>query len=174
MDTCSEWRIVKRNNSECIIIMDNEKALRGFTMVLIRMIGALVTSFIISLLVVWIGNSSLNQSETNPDSTSFIVELLVFFIPITFVFLVIAVPYSLFVDRWMKGLQWSRLNRERFAALLYIAGGAISLLTISLLMSHYIQTDSMKWMLVLGGLMSLTYFIVVRILEFIFRMIKRG
>ena len=143
-------------------------------MVWIRMISALVTSFIISLVVVLSGNNSVNQSETNLDSTSFIVELLVLFIPITFVFLVIAVPYSLFVDRWTKGLQWSRLSRERFAALLYIAGGAISLLTISLLMSHSIRLVSIRWMSVLGGLMSLTYFIVVRILVFIFRKIKRG
>src|SRR5690606_18702759 len=56
------------------------KGCKGIIMVLIRMISALVTSFIISLVVVWIGNNLVNQSEANLDSTSFIVELLVLFI----------------------------------------------------------------------------------------------
>ena len=135
--------------------------------VILRMLSAITTSLFISITIIWEENVLTSQQLESVNYSSFTVSLLIIFIPLTLLFLIFGVPYSIFVDQRMKAVRINRVIREIIIMLMYAIGGVISVVLFTVMLSWNFQVFDNLWLLLIGGLMALAYYIVLRVMEFI-------
>jgi len=131
------------------------------------MLSAITTSLFISITIIWEENVLTSQQLESVNYSSFTVSLLIIFIPLTLLFLIFGVPYSIFVDQRMKAVRINRVIREIIIMLMYAIGGVISVVLFTVMLSWNFQVFDNLWLLLIGGLMALAYYIVLRVMEFI-------
>lgn len=137
-------------------------------MVLVRILSAVITSFLICLTMAWKDTVPKSKQLIGVDYSSFTENLLIPFIILTLLFLVVAVPFSLFLDQTMKGKRINSMLREIVSMFFYMIGGAGSLLVFIFMMNRSFQIINHVGPLLYGGFIALSYYLVIRIMEYIF------
>lgn len=135
--------------------------------VVVRISSSIITSLLISITIAWEDKITVIREIESVDYSSFIENLLIFLIPLTLLFLIFAVPYSIFVDQAVKAIRINRVLREITSMLFYGIGGAASVFIFIVLLSWSFRGVNNVGLLLIGGIMGLAYYVVVRGMEYV-------
>ncbi|TVX94386.1 hypothetical protein [Paenibacillus agilis] len=135
--------------------------------VFIRVASSFLSSLLISFTLAYINTVPESERVPNTYYISFSDNFIAPFIFLLLIYIVVAVLYSIEVDNKLRTMKVSAFIREMIAALLYIAGGFITVFIFFGLLTGLSYKGFEIGTILYGGAFALVYYVVIRMLQFV-------
>jgi len=151
-------------------------------MIFIRMCSGIISAFLISLTLAWWNTTPETEQIVGTYYTTFSGNFWIPFLAMSFIYVIAAVPFSLFIVdgvMYRSRKEGNRLLNFVLQVLLYLCGGIVAYILFVTLLARTIDVRFFNfYALLFSGSAGVAYMLVVKILEYFFvrrtRSIEKG